>query len=196
MRGGLIVPAERGEGRAEVQMGVDMVRLSFHDRLELGRRGGKIPLSKKGHSQPETRKARARFDGEDAKIAVLRRRKSFQHEVGVAEIPVIGGDPSFDADRFLQEPDRLLMIAPLAGDDAKEMKDDMIARICGYQGAQNSFGFRVTALLKLRRCLSNERARSGRKSRGRAELRHMPRRTFGETPVSSTHVRLLGARSN
>jgi hypothetical protein len=58
----------------------------------------------------------------------------------VAEIPVIGGDPSFDADRFLQEPDRLLMVAPLAGDDAKEMKDDMIARIRGYQGAQNSFG--------------------------------------------------------
>jgi len=57
MRTRLIVPAELGEGRAEVQMRVDMVRLSFHDRLELGRRGGKIPLSKKGHSQPEARKA-------------------------------------------------------------------------------------------------------------------------------------------
>ena len=197
MRGGFIVPAELGEGRTEVQMRVDMVRLSFDDRLKIGRGGSKIPLPKKGHSEPEARKARARFDGEDAKIGVLRRRKLFAHEVGMAEIPVIGGNPSFDADRFLQEPDRLHMIAPLAGDDAKEMERDMIARIRGYQGAQNSFGFRVTAVLKLRRCLSDEGVHSGRKSRGRgAGRRHMPRRTFGETPVSSTHVRLLGARPN
>ena len=135
MGGRLIVPAELGEGRAKVQMRVDMVRLSLDDRLELGRRGGKVPLSEKGHSQPEAGKARAQFDCEDATVAVHRRRKLFRHEVGVAEIPVIGGNPSFEADRLFQELDRLRMIAPLAGDDAKEMKDDMIARVRGYQGA-------------------------------------------------------------